>query len=157
VYIYVYIHKCIHIYTYIYMHTYIYIYVNIHKHMCIHVCKYAGFERPWGEHDARGVCIHVHTGWRRLIGSPNLQIIFLKRSIKYKSLLRKMTYKDKGSYESSPPCICIDVCQYTGTKRGDMMHLEFVYIHICVFMCVFMYSCVYLCIHVCICFFLGTK
>jgi len=44
------------------------------------------------------------TGWRRLIGSPKLQIIFHKRANKYRSLLRKMTYKDKGSYESSPPC-----------------------------------------------------
>ena len=44
-------------------------------------------------------------GWRRLIGSPNLQIIFHKRATKYRSLLRKMTYKDKGSYESLPPCI----------------------------------------------------
>jgi len=48
----------------------------------------------------------VHaTGWRRLIGSPKKQIIFHKRATKYRSLLRKMTYKDKGSYESSPPCI----------------------------------------------------
>ena len=45
------------------------------------------------------------TGWRRLIGSPKLQIIFHKRATKYRSLLRKMTYKDKGSYESSPPCM----------------------------------------------------
>jgi len=45
-----------------------------------------------------------HTGWRRLIGSLKLQIIFHKRATKYRSLLRKMTYKDKGSYESSPPC-----------------------------------------------------
>jgi len=44
------------------------------------------------------------TGWRRLIGSPKLQIIFHKRATKFRSLLRKMTYKDKGSYESSPPC-----------------------------------------------------
>ena len=44
------------------------------------------------------------TGWRRLIGSLKLQIIFHKRATKYRSLLRKMTYKDKGSYESSPPC-----------------------------------------------------
>ena len=48
----------------------------------------------------------VDTGWRRLIGSPKLQIIFHKRATKYRSLLRKMTYKDKGSYESSPLCIC---------------------------------------------------
>ena len=53
-------------------------------------------------------CSHMrysYTGWRRLIGSPKLQIIFHKRATKYRSLLRKMTCKDKGSYESSPPCI----------------------------------------------------
>ena len=44
--------------------------------------------------------------WRRLMGSPRLQIIFHKRATKYRLLLRKMTYKDKGSYESSPPCTC---------------------------------------------------
>ena len=48
--------------------------------------------------------IYHDTGWRRLIGSPKLQIIFHKRAIKYRSLLRKMTCKDKGSYGSSPPC-----------------------------------------------------
>jgi len=60
----------------------------------------------------RHVCVHIyvlsvciHTGWRRLIGSPKLQIIFHERATKYRSLLRKMTSKDKGSYESSPPCI----------------------------------------------------
>jgi len=47
------------------------------------------------------------TGRRRLVGSPKLQIIFHKRATKYRSLLRKMTYKDKGSYESSPPCITL--------------------------------------------------
>jgi len=49
----------------------------------------------------RMLCI---TGWRRLIGSPKLQIIFHKRATKYRSLLQKMTYKDEGSYESWPPC-----------------------------------------------------
>jgi len=44
------------------------------------------------------------TGWRRLIGSPKLQIIFHKWATKYRSLLRKMTFKDKASSESSPPC-----------------------------------------------------
>ena len=50
-------------------------------------------------------CTAPHTtGWRRLIGSPKLQIIFHNRATKYRALLLKMTYKDKGSYESSPPC-----------------------------------------------------
>jgi len=43
----------------------------------------------------------------RLIGSPKLQIIFHKRATKYRSLLRKMIYKDKGCYQSSPPCTTI--------------------------------------------------
>jgi len=50
------------------------------------------------------LCTDAPTAWRRLIGSPKLQIIFHNRATKYRSLLRKMTYKDKGSYESSPPC-----------------------------------------------------
>jgi len=57
--------------------------------------------------DRKWVMNESHTGWRRLIGSPKLQIIFHKRATKYRSLLRKMTYKDKGSYESSPPCISL--------------------------------------------------
>jgi len=53
----------------------------------------------------------IATGWRRVIGCPELQVIFRKRATKYKSLLRKMIFKDKGSYESSPPCIA------TGWRR----------------------------------------
>ena len=37
------------------------------------------------------------TGWPRPIGSPKLHIIFHKKATKYRSLLRKMTYKDKRS------------------------------------------------------------
>ena len=66
----------------------------------------------------------ISTGWRRLIGSPKLQIIFHTRATKYRSLLRKMTHKDKGSYESSPPCsrslyLCVSkrVLQVTVKKR----------------------------------------
>jgi len=46
------------------------------------------------------------TGWRRLIGSPQFQIFFHQKAtnLKYKSLLWKITCKDKGCYESWPPC-----------------------------------------------------
>ena len=47
---------------------------------------------------------HVPTRRYRVAKTHKLQIIFHKRATKYRSLLRKMTYKDKGSYESSPPC-----------------------------------------------------
>jgi len=82
----------------------------------------------------------VITGWRRLIGSPKLQIIFHKRATKYRSLLRKMTYKDKGSYESSPPCkICV-LCSQVYRHRFicvfyicDLDKQPLAVIHICFF------------------------
>ena len=37
--------------------------------------------------------IDMTTEWRRLIGSPKLQIIFHKRATKYRSLLPKMTIR----------------------------------------------------------------
>ena len=43
--------------------------------------------------------------WRRPIGCLISCIIFRKRATNYRALLRKMTCKDKASYESSPPCI----------------------------------------------------
>jgi len=67
--------------VYIYIHTY----VHTFKYMII---------SEWSS----------TTGCRRLTGSPKLQIIFHKRATKYRSILKKMTYKDKGSYQSSPPC-----------------------------------------------------
>jgi len=83
--------------------------VSLCEHMCasvkVHVSKTASACVP-------NCFFRVHvckrdkgcTGWRRLIGSPKLQIIFHKRATKYRSLLRKITYEDKGSCVSSPPC-----------------------------------------------------
>ena len=51
------------------------------------------------------ICKQGSTGWRKPIGCLKLQIIFRKRATKYRAVLRKMTYKDKASYASSPPCI----------------------------------------------------
>ena len=62
------------------------------------------------------------TGWRRLIGSLKLQIIFHKRATKHRSLLRKMPYTDKGSYESSPPCILENV---------KMPHIHLWHVYVC--------------------------
>jgi len=52
-----------------------------------------------------------------------LQIIFHNRATKYRALLRKMTYKDKGSYESSPPCTTSDMHKSTHTKRNACVSL----------------------------------
>jgi len=43
------------------------------------------------------------TGWRRTIGSLKLQVIFRKRATNLMAFLRKMTCKDKASYDSTPP------------------------------------------------------
>jgi len=43
-------------------------------------------------------------GYRKTIRCLKLQVIFRKRATDYMALLRKMTYKDKTSYGSSPPC-----------------------------------------------------
>jgi len=52
------------------------------------------------------------TGWRRPIGCLKLQVIFRKRATNYRPLLRKMTYKDKASCESSPPCTPCQTCEW---------------------------------------------
>jgi len=56
----------------------------------------------------------LSTGWRRLIGCLKLQVIFRKRATNYRALLRKMTYEDKASYDSTPPCIHIVYHIHTG-------------------------------------------
>jgi len=43
-------------------------------------------------------------GWRRLIGCLKSQVISHKRANNYRALLWKITYKDKASYASMPPC-----------------------------------------------------
>ena len=52
--------------------------------------------------------------------SSKVQIIFHKRAIKYRSLLRKTTFKDKGSYESSPPCIQRKSARHTATHCNTL-------------------------------------
>ena len=64
---------------------------------------------------------HDSTGWRRPIGCLNLQVIFRKRATNYRALLRKMTYKDKTSYASSPPCTPTP-CMWLDSFICDMTH-----------------------------------
>ena len=45
----------------------------------------------------------MHTGWRRLIGCLKLQATFRQRATKYRARLRKITCKDKASYDTTPP------------------------------------------------------
>jgi len=50
------------------------------------------------------ICVTRLTEWRRPTGCLKLQVIFRQRTTNYRSLLQKMTYKDKASYGSSPSC-----------------------------------------------------
>ena len=80
--------------------------MNASCHTCKRVTSHIQTSHVTHMHESRHRSTG-RTGWRWLIGSPKLQIIFHKRANKYRSLLPKMTYKDKGSYESSPPSIAI--------------------------------------------------
>jgi len=68
-----------------------------------------------------------------------LQVIFRKRATNYRALLQKMTYKDKASYGSSPPCTrawrvthshvqpCIDESWVMSrSTHSHMTHYEFI-------------------------------
>ena len=60
----------------------------------------------------RACSVCVVTGWRRLIGCLKLQVIFHQRSTNSRALLRKMTYKDKASYDSTPTCNIVDLVSH---------------------------------------------
>jgi len=53
--------------------------------------------------------ITFSTGWRRPIGCLQSQVLFRKRDSNYRARLRKTTYKDKASYDSTPPCSKLNV------------------------------------------------
>jgi len=79
-----------HIYTMIYIH----IYNNIYIYTTILMISYE-----------YSLNLNLYTGWRRLIGCLKSQVIARKRATNYRALLRKMTYKDKASYDFTPPCV----------------------------------------------------
>jgi len=65
-------------------------------------------ERDWINIQMQRLYKHVRgsdTEWRRPLGYLKLQVIFRARATNYRALLRKMTYKDKAPYDSTPPCI----------------------------------------------------
>jgi len=53
---------------------------------------------------------HTTTGWRSLLGCLKSHVIFRKRATNYRALLWKITYEDKASYDSTPPCISQLLC-----------------------------------------------
>ena len=156
-YMYIYIYTCIHINTHIdrYMQTPFYLHVylciwggtisGIDKIVCLFCRKLSLLQVSFAKETYNLIdpinrslpirlqrCFHhalVAAGWRRLIGCLKLQVVFRKRATNYRALLRKMTYEDKASYHSMPPCRS-RVCKH---------HYKYVYVcmHICT--CVQMY------------------
>ena len=66
------------------------------------------------------------TGLQRCRGFLNLHVSFCKRAMNYRALLRKMTYEDKASYRSSPPCCVLMghllVCRCWNVKHQRSQH-----------------------------------
>jgi len=54
---------------------------------------------------------HLNTGGRRPIGCLKLQVIFRKKATNYRAFLRMITYTDKASYGSLPPCSVNSIMQ----------------------------------------------
>ena len=80
---------CIHIHIYIYTYKYIYNFFLLAAKQKKIAVKMKAFI----------------TGWRRPIKCLKLQVIFRQKATNYGALSRKMTYEDRASYESSPPCV----------------------------------------------------
>jgi len=72
----------------------------------------------------------IRAGWQRRIGCLKLHANFHKRDANCRVLLWKMTYKDKASYGSSPPCSVL---------YPDLMDVY-----------TFTYTCIYICVYICI-------
>jgi len=112
---YVYIPICIYIYTYMYIYVYVCVCActyHIYIYMCIYVYVYVYIART----------MECDTGWRRLIGYLKLQVFFRKRATNYRSLLRKTTYNDKASCDSTPPCTAFGrVLSAIHDREGERM------------------------------------
>ena len=123
-----YMHMHICVYVYVYMH--ICMYVNIQIPCVFHICIYFILTAyVWQFVSIFVVCMYVfycthaecnvrmcttktptncckNKEWRRRIGGLMLWVSFRKRATNYRALLQKMTFEDKASYGSWPPCSC---------------------------------------------------
>ena len=113
IFIYMYVYVCIYICTYVnayvYMYTYICVCVYVYTCTYMHVYIHARIYTYTYTHMYLCSCAQVrhtgHTGWQRPIECLQLQVIIRKRATNCRALLWKMTYKDKASYDFTPPFI----------------------------------------------------
>ena len=105
----------------------------------------------------------LHTGWRSLIGCLKLQVILHKRATNYSALLQKITYEDKASYDSTPPCIAessqqlvefiihfwwirraVEMIQHTTIELHKTYIYIYSYIHTCTYMYIYIHIYIYI-------------
>jgi hypothetical protein len=59
-----------------------------------------------------------------LRGCLKLQVIFCKKATNHRALLQKMTYKDKASYGSCPPCTTVSTENAASPKSTKSRNLD---------------------------------
>jgi len=117
---------------------------KVRVRVCVYVCVCACVcvcvrvsECTFWVCNSDSTCIHIYI---------KLQFIFRKRATNYRALLQKMTYKDKASCGSSPPCrfccgcvarscknlacVCVCVCVCVGVHFEAVRMILHVYIYI---------------------------
>ena len=98
---------------------------HIRADTCAHTYAHAHAHTPQVSNEIYSVYIYIYiymymyiygnrTGWRRCLGCPKSLVSIRKRATNYRALWRKLTYNDKTSYGSSPPCGVqfISLCDY---------------------------------------------
>ena len=98
------------IYVFVSVRMYAYVCVHVSVRVCTCVCTYVCVcvrVRVCACSYVRvcifmSACACVNTGWWRPIGCLKSQVIYRTRATTYRALLRKMTYKDKACYDSTP-------------------------------------------------------
>jgi len=63
-------------------------------------------------------CAYPCIGWRRPLGCLKLKVVFRKRATNSRALLRKMTFEDKASYDSTPPCTHMGWLRLVGSFKS---------------------------------------
>ena len=99
------------------------------------------------EHRQTPRIVEPSTGWRRPIGRQKLQVIIRKRATNFRAFLRKMTYKDKASYNSTPPVafsFIVYLAKSNKIGQQDSKSNKIVYLSTQEHMCVLSWAIVYL-------------
>ena len=123
--LFMYICAYIRVYICACMYTYIY---NTYIHVCVCV---------------RCVCVRVYIQqliswcWQRCIGCLKMQVSFGKRATNHRALLRKITYKDTASYDSTPPCNCTPPLSYILWAHKSKFIFKLKYSHVVNIVCYF--------------------